>query len=124
MLVVQCEKIALQIVLWWIKKLLVRKKEDGTSRGLKRTIKCPLSGGTIINQAVTLGSNFLAVDPVGRVSRFSRKEKRKIQVSQLHMISQYNKFMGGVDLADNMLANYRIRIRGKKVVVANFFQLH
>ena len=30
------------------------------------------------------------------------------------MIQQYNKFMGGVDLADNMLANYRICIRGKK----------
>ena len=59
-----------------------------------------------------MGSNFLAVDPVGLVSRFSRKEKRKIQVSQPHMISQNNKFMGGVDLADNMLAS--IRIRGKK----------
>ena len=30
------------------------------------------------------------------------------------MILQYNKFMGGVDLADNMLANYCICIRGKK----------
>ena len=30
------------------------------------------------------------------------------------MISQYNTYMRDVDLADNMLSNYRIRIRGKK----------
>ena len=74
MLVVQCEKIALQIVLLWIKKLLVRKKEDGTSRGLKRNNQvCFIRWNDI--QTVTVGSNFLAVYPVGRVSRFSRRFK-------------------------------------------------
>lgn len=30
------------------------------------------------------------------------------------MISEYNKFMGGVDLHDNAIANYRTKILGKK----------
>lgn len=66
------------------------------------------------NKAVTVGSNFLDVEPISTVSRFSRSERKRVQVSQPYMISQYNKYMGGVDLADNMVANYRIRIRGKK----------
>ncbi|KAK9717321.1 Transposase IS4 [Popillia japonica] len=30
------------------------------------------------------------------------------------MIAQYNKYMGGVDLHDNGVSNYRINVRGKK----------
>ena len=41
------------------------------------------------NQAVTMGSNFLAVDLVGHVSHFSRKEI-KIQVSQHHKKTSHN----------------------------------
>ena len=47
---VQCKTIALKIVLWWIKKLLVRKKEDeGWYKSwFEKTIKYALSGRTII----------------------------------------------------------------------------
>ena len=66
------------------------------------------------NKAVTVGSNFTGVEPVGNVSRFSRSERKDVLVKQPKLITDYNKFMGGVDLADNMVSNYRIRVRSKK----------
>ena len=75
------------------------------------------------NQVVIVRSKFFAVDLVGHVSRYSRKQKKKIQVSQFHMTSQYIKFMGGIDLADNLLANYCIRIRDKKYFCNVFLPL-
>ena len=66
------------------------------------------------NKAVTVGSNFIRVEPVTNFLRFSRSERKHVQVEQPKLITDYNKFMGGVDLADNMVSNYRIRVRGKK----------
>ena len=63
---------------------------------------------------MTVSSNFIGVEPVANVSRFSRNERKHVQVEQPKLIIDYNKFMGGVDLADNMVSNYRIRVRGKK----------
>jgi hypothetical protein len=42
------------------------------------------------------------------MKRFNRKEKRDISVPQPQMIATYNKHMGGVDLHNNGIANYRI----------------
>ena len=63
---------------------------------------------------MTVGSNFIGVEPVANVSHFSRNERKRVQVEQPKLITYYNKFMGGVDLADNVVSNYRIRVRGKK----------
>ena len=63
---------------------------------------------------MTVGSNFIWVEPVANVLRFSRSERKHVQMEQPKLITDYNKFMGGVDLADNMVSNYRIRVRGKK----------
>lgn len=65
------------------------------------------------NKAVIVGSNFLGIEPISSVSRFSRSERKKVQVGQPKLITEYKKFMGGVDLADNMVSNYRIRVRSK-----------
>lgn len=37
-----------------------------------------------------------------------------VTIEQPHLVNQYNHRMGGVDLFDNAINNYRIRIRGKK----------
>ena len=42
------------------------------------------------------------------------RRKKKVSVSQPKIISAYNKDMGGVDRADQNIANYRISIRSKK----------
>ncbi|XP_035227615.1 piggyBac transposable element-derived protein 3-like [Stegodyphus dumicola] len=48
------------------------------------------------------------------MKRWSRTEKKDIQVPQPKLISEYNKYMGGVYKMDWNVQKYRIRIRGKK----------
>lgn len=66
------------------------------------------------NSVVTLGSTFGKIEHVKNVSRYSRKQRKKVSVPQPNLIEQYNNKMGGVDLCNNLVANYRIKIRGKK----------
>ena len=48
------------------------------------------------------------------IQRYSRKEKKIIDVNRPSIVGLYNQGMGGVDLADCMIALYRISIRSKK----------
>lgn len=66
------------------------------------------------NSVVTMASNNFSVLPLHNAKRYNRKEKKHIHIPQPHMISEYDKFMGGVDQQDNGVVNYRINIRGKK----------
>ena len=66
------------------------------------------------NSIFTIGSNHQSVDPVGNARRWSSKSGKKIFVSQPFLISQYNKYMGGVDHLDWLIQKYRISIRSKK----------
>ncbi|XP_017467021.1 PREDICTED: piggyBac transposable element-derived protein 2-like [Rhagoletis zephyria] len=59
-------------------------------------------------------SNFKSVDSVTVSQRWSKTEKKKVNVEQPGLIHDHNQHMGGVDLHDNAVANYRIGIRGKK----------
>ena len=63
---------------------------------------------------VTVASNNFGVEPMGRAKRFDKKQKVEKFLPQPYAISQYNKYMGGVDLHDNGIANYRCRVLGKK----------
>lgn len=66
------------------------------------------------NSVVTVASNNGTIHPLANAKRYNRKEKKNVSVPQPNVMAQYNKYMGGVDLHDNAIANYRIRIRGKK----------
>lgn len=66
------------------------------------------------NSVVTVATNCESTEPNVFVKRYNRKEKKYISIPQPNMIANYNKYMGGVDLHDNAVANYRINIRGKK----------
>ena len=48
------------------------------------------------------------------LKRYSKKQTKILMVPQPQMLYQYNQNMGGVDLADNGIANYRISIKAKK----------
>ena len=50
----------------------------------------------------------------GTYEAFSKFMDNDILMYILKQTNLYNKFMGGVDLADNVIANYRIHIKGKK----------
>lgn len=66
------------------------------------------------NSVVTVATNVGTLEPLVNTKRYNRKEKKQEIVQQPNTIFQYNQGMGGVDLHDNAIANYRIRIRGKK----------
>lgn len=65
------------------------------------------------NSVVTLCSNAVGVEPIRQVKR-RVKNKGAVMVSQPHVVGCYNAGMGGVDLFDRALADYRPTIRGKK----------
>ena len=72
------------------------------------------------NNVVTMLSNQFGAKPTKKAERYSRKQHKKVAVEQPNLIYQYNKFMGGVDLMDNHVANYRISMRGKKWYIPIF----
>lgn len=66
------------------------------------------------NSVVTAMSTLHGVQPLTNVTRYSATEKKKVQVPRPALFTNYNKFMGGTDLMDQNINNYRIGIRGKK----------
>jgi len=87
------------------------------------------------NSVVTLATNFQAVEPVLVAKRFSRTERKVVNVTQPNLIAAYNANMGGVDLLDNFVAKYKIAVKGKKwwwplfknyidVALSNAWRLH
>lgn len=66
------------------------------------------------NSIVNVISNCLSVNPIQKVKRYDRKQQKEVTVDQPHMVHEYIQYMGGVDILDNGIANYRIKIRGKK----------
>lgn len=59
-------------------------------------------------------SNYDSVTPLSKVKRWSSAAKEKIDVPQPKLFSTYNASMGGVDLFDQSVNNYRVSIQGKK----------
>lgn len=66
------------------------------------------------NALVTVLTNHGTMDPKTNAKRYDRIKKMHVTVKVPNAIADYNKHMGGVDLHDNALANYRISVRGKK----------
>ncbi|KAE9521871.1 hypothetical protein AGLY_017753 [Aphis glycines] len=63
---------------------------------------------------VSLLSTFTAIDPVVKVSRFDRKQKKRIEVDCPNIIQVYNRHMGGIDLLDGLLGRHKIKMRSRK----------
>ena len=66
------------------------------------------------NGPVTVGSNIASVEPVDGAKRWSQEKKEYVIVPRPHMITLYNKSMGGTDQMDQQLATYRPFIRNRK----------
>jgi len=63
---------------------------------------------------VTVVTNNNTIEPLVGAKRYNRKEKKVVSISQPKVIADYNQHMGGVDLHDNGICNYRINVKGKK----------
>ena len=66
------------------------------------------------NGTVCIASNENGLLPMKKVERYSATEKKRIVLNCPYLIDKYNKNMGGVDRADEIIAHYRMAIRGKK----------
>ena len=75
----------------------------------------------LVNSVITVASNCQTHSPVHEVRRRVKGQPVN-NVQQPHLIHAYNQGMGGVDLADRMLASYRSSIRGKKWGLATFLE--
>jgi hypothetical protein len=66
------------------------------------------------NRMVVVASTCKNALPLKNVERFSRKDRRIIEIPCPNTVCHYNNTMGGVDLADSNIARCRSAIRGKK----------
>lgn len=66
------------------------------------------------NKEVSIATNHQSIEPFAKARRYNKELKKKVDVDMPLVIAQYNRHMGGVDLHDNAVSNYRVAIRGKK----------
>lgn len=77
----------------------------------------------IDNSAVHVLSSYAGKEPVSTAQRFSRKEKKFIEIQRPYSIELYNKHMGGVDLMDSLVALYRNDVRNKRWYMRIFYHM-
>lgn len=66
------------------------------------------------NKPVIVATNVHPLEPSKIAHRYSRREKIKYPIKMPLPIAKYNQNMGGVDVFDQSVSVYRIRIRSKK----------
>lgn len=66
------------------------------------------------NKCFTVASSYVDANPVHCVLRYNKEKKRKEPVPCPNIVRQYNAHMGGVDLADMLIALYRTEMRALK----------
>ena len=87
-----------------------------------------LNSGIIVakwmdNNAVHVASDFVGVEPIGTVKRWSGEQKSKIDVECPQLVLFFNKGMGGVDLADMLISLYRISCKTRRWYLKIFWHL-
>lgn len=73
------------------------------------------------NRSVQLLSTFIGDEPVTTCKRWDGKEKKFIDVPRPAIVSEYNKHMGGVDLADMLMELYKVNHRSNKWYMRLFY---
>lgn len=74
--------------------------------------------GMIINVLVVchVATNHDDIDPLAKATRWKREVKQRVDVPQPKLFQNYNKYTGGVDQHDWLIAKYGTKIRGKTVL--------
>lgn len=75
------------------------------------------------NKVVTLSSTYIGAEPAGKVTRYDKKLKQKVDITCPKIVQEYNMHMGGVDLMDSFLGRYRVRVKSRKWYLRLFYHL-
>nr|XP_050037660.1 piggyBac transposable element-derived protein 3-like [Dermacentor andersoni] len=75
------------------------------------------------NKPITFLSSLHGQEPQDTCRRWSRKEKKHIDVPRPDIVRMYNVSMGGVDMADRIISYYRIKARVNKWTIRAIFHL-
>lgn len=75
------------------------------------------------NKVVTLISSYVDSQPIETIKRFSKESRTKVDVPCPQVVKQYNKNMGGVDLADMLISLYRTPFKSRRWYLGIFSQL-
>jgi len=97
------------------------KKERGAAEAVRTTDKKMCVVKWLDNKPILMASTSTGIQPEGLVKRWSKKDKKYIQVKCPAVVQKYNSKMGGVDMIDRMISYYRTRARTKKWTVRTVF---
>nr|XP_037288897.1 piggyBac transposable element-derived protein 3-like [Rhipicephalus microplus] len=75
------------------------------------------------SDSVHIVSSYAGAQPTDLCKRWKRKEKRSIDVPRPFAVKEYNAFMEGVDLADNLIELYRTDHKSKRWYMRIFYWL-
>ncbi|CAF1321052.1 unnamed protein product, partial [Didymodactylos carnosus] len=65
-------------------------------------------------KCVLIGSNYVGIEPIVKLARWDKNQRKKVDISAPQIISVYNKHMGGVDTTDMLCSLHPIPFRSKK----------
>lgn len=75
------------------------------------------------NKPVTLISSYVATEPVEKIKRYCKEAKGKVDVDCPQIVKEYNKHMGGMDLADMLISLYKTPFKTRRWYLGIFAQL-
>lgn len=107
---------------------LVGNKEIGKGNRGDLDYRVDNNSGVVIvkwldNSVVQLCSNFIGVEPMDTIQRWDRKDKTRKDIQCPQIVKVYNKSMGGVDLADMLIALYRTEVKTRRWYIKVFWHL-
>lgn len=110
-------------------KLPVEKEVMKKERGFSMEYVADMDGIDVSNviwkdnKVVTLVSSFAGELPKAQVRRYDKANKKYINIDLPHIVGEYNRHMGGVDLIDSIMGRYKIMIRSKRWHVRMFYHI-
>lgn len=75
------------------------------------------------NRQVHMASTYAGALPEDTVKRYDRTSKTIVEIPRPYAIREYNRYMGGVDMADRMIAHYPHGLKSKRWYLRIFFHL-
>ena len=75
------------------------------------------------NSILQLASNFVGIEPMGTLNRWDSHTREKKDIACPKIVIMYSKSMGGVDLADMLIALYRIQCKTTRRYIKVFWHM-